>query len=337
MAVNNPNPTVKPERVLSVRSIVLGSLLLLVVAIASAWALLSFYGGGTATDSARLDAIRTTANIVLGTGGAAALLLAARRQRSTEQTLEHQREVAAATDRDNIERRITELYTKAAEQLGSDKAPVRLAGAYALERLGQNNPDQRELVMSILCAYLRMPFESSPETREEAEVRLAVFSIIGRHVSNRNSNESEKFWPGQVLDLQGARLLALNWMDAELRILNIDHATFDKGLSLRRCKLNILSASGCTFNGPFLISETEIEMMAFFDDADFNWTTAASIRDTRLPDTTELSGNFRVPPDLYGSSMKDSPDGAFRDAPDGWRLHQDQDRDSRWYFVSESN
>jgi hypothetical protein len=57
-----------------------------------------------------------------------ALLLTARRQRYTELALVY-------TDRDATERRITELYTKGADQLGSDQTPVRLAGLYALERL----------------------------------------------------------------------------------------------------------------------------------------------------------------------------------------------------------
>jgi hypothetical protein len=107
---------------------VVGGLLLLAVAAVCAWFLLTLYAGRTPGDAARLDAIRTTATIVLGTGGAAALLLTARRQRSAEQTLEHRREVAAITERDNAERRITELYAKAAEQPGSDKAPVRRDG-----------------------------------------------------------------------------------------------------------------------------------------------------------------------------------------------------------------
>jgi len=53
-------------------------------------------------------------------------MLALRRQ--------HHQEIATAlTDRDATERRITGLYTRAAEQLGNDKAPVRLGGLYALE------------------------------------------------------------------------------------------------------------------------------------------------------------------------------------------------------------
>jgi hypothetical protein len=48
---------------------------------------------------------------------------------------QHHQEIATdLTDRDATERRITELYTKAVEQLGNDKTPVRLGGLYALER-----------------------------------------------------------------------------------------------------------------------------------------------------------------------------------------------------------
>ena len=78
--------------------------------------LLRRYGG----TGAELDAIRTASAITVAAGGATALLLAARRQQSTEQTLEHERENAA-------EQRITELYTRAVDQLGAEKAPVRLA------------------------------------------------------------------------------------------------------------------------------------------------------------------------------------------------------------------
>lgn len=115
--------------------------------------------------TARFDALRTGLSVGLGGGGVFALYLAWRRQHSTEiglaqkqqdqadvarayelqrETFEttrlYQERVAAATERDAEARRITDLYTKAVEQLGSDKAPVRLGGLYALERLAQATP-----------------------------------------------------------------------------------------------------------------------------------------------------------------------------------------------------
>jgi hypothetical protein len=104
-------------------TIAAGTLVVLGVAAVIGFVLLRRYGGQGA--QIQLDAIRTAGTLVIGTGGAVALLLTARRQRYTELTLVH-------TDRDATERRITELYTKAAELLGSGQVSVRMAGLYAL-------------------------------------------------------------------------------------------------------------------------------------------------------------------------------------------------------------
>lgn len=71
--------------------------------------------------SARIDAIRTGLTVGAGTGGAAALALAARRQWLSERTQTH-------TEDDAAERRVTEIFNKAVEQLGHDKAQVRIGG-----------------------------------------------------------------------------------------------------------------------------------------------------------------------------------------------------------------
>ncbi len=91
---------------------------------------------GTGQANARLDAVRTGLAAGAGAGAAVGLMLAFRRQ--------HHQEIATVlTDLDATERCITELYTKAVEQLGNDRAPVRLGGLYALERLAQDNPAHR--------------------------------------------------------------------------------------------------------------------------------------------------------------------------------------------------
>jgi hypothetical protein len=141
----------------SLRPIPNWMLLLAVMAVAVAgggltWWLLSIAAADPKTSAfVQIDAIRTGLSAAVGTGGAFALLLAFRRQRSTEVSAVH-------TITDATERRVTELYTKAADQLGSDKAPVRLAGLYALERLAQDNPSQRQTIVNVVCAYLQMPY-----------------------------------------------------------------------------------------------------------------------------------------------------------------------------------
>ncbi|MGH4025649.1 MAG: pentapeptide repeat-containing protein [Pseudonocardiaceae bacterium] len=103
-----------------------------------------------------LNAIRTAGALVVVTGGAFALLLAALRHRYTGLTLSH-------TERDATERRITELYTRAADQLGSSQAPVRLAGLYALERLANSTAEHQQTIVNVICVYLRMPYTLPPE------------------------------------------------------------------------------------------------------------------------------------------------------------------------------
>ncbi|MFC3452833.1 hypothetical protein [Amycolatopsis speibonae] len=77
----------------------------------------------------RIELIKVGLTIGAGTGGVVALVLTGRRQWSTEH--------------DNAERRLTELYVKAVEQLGSAKPAIRHGGLYALEHVAQDNPDHR--------------------------------------------------------------------------------------------------------------------------------------------------------------------------------------------------
>ena len=154
-----------PARPLSNWAIALGAVIVLAIAVFAGVILGHRYGGAGA--SVELDAIRTAGALVVGTGGAVALLLAARRQRSTELTLVH-------TEHDATERRITELYTKAADQLGSDQAPVRLAGLYALERLAHSTVEHRQTIVDVICAYLRMPYTSPPEPPETPQAGTPI-------------------------------------------------------------------------------------------------------------------------------------------------------------------
>ncbi|TWF93377.1 pentapeptide repeat-containing protein [Saccharopolyspora dendranthemae] len=157
-----PQPADRAPSVMPAWSIWLGAGLLLLVATTSMWALLTLFGTEDKVqleaNKVRLEIIKLSGSVVIGTGGAAALLLAARRQRSTELSIAQTERDLAYKEHDANERRATDLYIAATEQLGSDKAPVRLAGLYALERFGQSNPEYRQTVVDVLCAYLRMPF-----------------------------------------------------------------------------------------------------------------------------------------------------------------------------------
>jgi hypothetical protein len=62
------------------------------------------------------------------------------------------------------DRQITEHYTRAVEQLGSDKLELRLGAIYALERIARDSERDHWPIMEILTAYVR---EHSPWKMEE--------------------------------------------------------------------------------------------------------------------------------------------------------------------------
>ncbi|MFD4669162.1 hypothetical protein ACFWNN_05455 [Lentzea sp. NPDC058450] len=154
-----------------------------------------------ARPQARVEAIKTGLGTAAGAGGVLALLLAVRRQW-------HQEITAVDTNLDASEKRITELYTKAVEQLGSDKAAVRLGGLYALERVAQNNEPQRQTIVNVFCAYLRMPntYEAN-ERVQELEVRSTAQQLLQTHLRR---TMPETFWRGMSINLNGAELISFN-------------------------------------------------------------------------------------------------------------------------------
>jgi DNA-binding CsgD family transcriptional regulator len=316
-----------PYTVLSRRTIALWAAVVAVVGVGMATWLLLAYGGDDS--STQLDAIRTAGTIVVGTGGAAALLLAARRQRATEIALkhaevglrqkdreqEHQRRVTDATEADAEARRITELYTTAAGQLGSDKAPVRLAGLYALERLAQNNPGQRQTIVNVLCAYLRMPFTipgeppgadarlvaDHTERVQESEVRRTAQRVLREHLRPGDPDAApvETFWPDVDLDLTRATLIDFTLDRCRVRAAAFQEARFTGITSFLETRF-----TGTTsFREARFADHTSFQQARFADHVSFVGTQfadadATTFRGTRfakaVPDEV---ATFRVPPD----------------------------------------
>jgi Pentapeptide repeats (8 copies) len=288
----------EPGRPLSMRAVVLGGVLVGVVGAVAITVLLYFYGGGTARDRAGLDLVRTAGTLVVGTGGAMALLLAARRQRSTELTLEHQREVA-------VEQRITELYTHAVDQLGNSQAPVRLGGLYALERLAQNNPVQRQTIVDVICAYLRMPYDLPKDKpphedaaadahtryeqrRQELQVRLTAQRILAAHLK---PDAVDTFWPDMDLDLTETHLHQLDLTNCHMRHAHFNGAEF----------FGVAWFAGAEFFGVAWFAGAKFSWDAWFDRAEFfgdAWFAGAKFSGVVVFVGAEFSGNV-----VFGGAM----------------------------------
>ena len=101
---------------------------------------------------------------------------------------------------------MTDRYTKAIEQLGSDKLDVRIGGIYALERVARDFAKDHPTVMEVLTAFIR-EHSREPWPPPDSEGQLgarstrpdvqAAITVIGRRGSEHDI---------QPMDLAGADL-----------------------------------------------------------------------------------------------------------------------------------
>lgn len=190
------------------------------------------------------DFIKTTAQILGGLFFLATILF-------TYQNLMLSQKNLVATQEKNI----TDLYTKAIGQLGSDKLEVRLGGIYALERIARESGKDHWPIMEVLTAYVRenapWPLEtleearkkrswakpkdkvaSSPEkgntedrgetaTKPDPDIQ-AILTIIGRRSQTYGHGEDE------LLDLTGTDLRGADLSESHLEGAVLEKAHLEK-------------------------------------------------------------------------------------------------------------
>ncbi|MFD6640308.1 pentapeptide repeat-containing protein [Micromonospora chalcea] len=162
----------------------------------------------------------------------------------TYRTFQHNRVEQDRSYRLRQAEQVNEFSAKAFEQLGHEKAPVRLGALYSLVNIAQNNPHQRQTVVDVICSYLRMPYpfaeSAEPITQEgaqELQVRLTAQRLLAEHlrvpagVAVRDAQQLEvspelSFWPGMKIHLAGADLFDFSLKRSSVVGGNFSNATF---------------------------------------------------------------------------------------------------------------
>ena len=159
--------------------------------------------------SSQIEFAKTVATIIVALGVSVTLYLTWRRVTAAERTIE----VAQ-------EGQITERFTRAIDQLGSDKVSIRLGGIYALERIARDSVEDHWPVMQVLmdCVPKRpspdkQPLGDPSERSVPADVQ-AILMVLGR----LNTQHAD---PGRRLnlrraDIRGADLTEVNFQRAIL-------------------------------------------------------------------------------------------------------------------------
>jgi Pentapeptide repeats (8 copies) len=152
------------------------------------------------------------------------------------------------------EGQVTDRYTKAIEQIGSDKLDVRIDGIYALERVTRDSARDHPTIMEVLAAFVRdhsheqwppladnEPGAAPPARRTRPDVQAAV-TVLGR----RNPRHDR-----QRINLAEVDLTDANLTDADLRGASLTNANL-YGASLTRASVTGAGLTGTGLSGASL-------------------------------------------------------------------------------------
>ena len=177
---------------------------------------------------------------------------------------------AAATWRQvriSREGQVTERFTRAVDQLGSEHLDVRLGALYALGRIARDSPGDRRTIAEVLTAYIRQrapwpptqpgqyradwPLDQQPDLRTRAPDVQAAFTVLGRGPFPKpvsyEATEADRL-DLRTLDLRRADLHGANLHGARLGGANL-HGARLRGADLRRAVLDRADLRGAVLDG----------------------------------------------------------------------------------------
>ena len=161
------------------------------------------------------------------------------------------------------EGQIADLYTKAVEQLGSDKLDVRIGGIYALERVARDSARDHPTVMEVLTALIRQHSHEQwpprgPGGREQdrwtrPDVQAAL-TVVGRRASQRDDRPIDLYTADLTradlrrANLGGASLHGATLTGADLRGATLTGADLRNAITLRDARLDGADLNGAQWS-----------------------------------------------------------------------------------------
>ena len=219
------------------------------------------------------------------------------------------------------EGQVTDRYTKAIEQLGSDKLDVRIGGIYALERVARDSARDHPTVMEVLTAFVRehsreqwpLPehdTDPAPPPERRADVQAAL-TVIGRRHASRDTRPIDLARADLTgADLTGALLFRADLTGAHLTGADLTGADLASAL-LADADLTGAHLTGADLSGADLTG-------AHLAHADLR---VANLAAGHLAIYADLTGADLTGADLTGAHTR--PGAAI---PEGWQLDTDSGR-----------
>ena len=207
------------------------------------------------------------------------------------------------------EGQVTDRYTKAVEQLGSDKLDVRIGGIYALERVARDSAKDHSTVIEVLTAFIRghsreqwpQPDADSPvqERSTRPDVQAAV-TVVGRREAKRDIGAIDL----TRADLTHAILTGATLGGADLTAATLGGADLT-GTDLTHANLSAADVSSATFGSAKL---TGADLTgADLTGTDLTGATLGSAKLTRADLTsTDLTSTDLTSTDLTDATLDEA-------------------------------
>ena len=216
-----------------------------------------------------------------GAGGIVALVVAFRKQ--------------ALNERNSAQNEIND----AVQLLAHNQPTARIAGVYALIRVGNHEPSLQQQTIDILCGYLR-------STRQnDGAVESTIIAQLQHQLSGKNH------WLNINLDLHDATITE-NFTLSECIVANANFtgATFNNFAYFDGATFNNANFNKSTFNDIALFTKSTFNDEALFNGATFNNDAnffQASFNDAHFTGVTN-HGEMR----FFGSTLNGKPYNPFR-------------------------
>jgi hypothetical protein len=187
------------------------------------------------------EARQTLAYILGGILAIIGIYMAHRRIRALERQVQLGQEQLQVAE----EGQITERFTRAIEQLGSDKMEIRLGGIYALERIANDSDKDYWPIIETLTAYVREiapwrePLPDSPVPKDKIKPTTdiqAILTVLSRRKYRSGQKEEKGRLDLRNTDLRRADLGEARLDRANLRAAHLERA-YLKAAHLERARL----------------------------------------------------------------------------------------------------
>jgi len=130
------------------------------------------------------------------------------------------------------QKQITERFSKAIEQLASDKPEVILGGIYTLERIARDSAPDQWTIMEVLTAFVRQNApvikeneSQSPEDKEKfLELRISIQACLTVIRERKHPDLENKYLDLARVNISGFNLKGLNLKGANLTGANLTGA-----------------------------------------------------------------------------------------------------------------